>query len=87
MLRSAGVAYCLNAANGETIYQERVRSQAGGDRVHPDAVLGHVHRGAPRQRHDARFRRRVMGLTLLGPPADHTGVVNNDTASLGDHLA
>jgi hypothetical protein len=65
-----------------------VDGQAGGDRVDPDAVAGHVQGGAPGQRHHAGLGRRVVGLAGLGPPAEHRGVVDHRSpAALRHQLA
>ena len=67
--------------------QERVHGQARRDRVDPDAVRGHVERGAAGQRHHPGLGRRVVRLAGLRAPAEHRGVVHHRSpVPLGDHL-
>ena len=51
--------------------------EARRDGVDPHAVGRGLDRRAPRQRHDARLRRRVVRLPGLGAPAEHRRVVHD----------
>ena len=51
--------------------------QARRDGVDAHAVLGGLDRGAAGERHHAGLGRGVVGLALLGAPAEHRGVVHD----------
>ena len=60
-----------------------MHGEARGHRVDAHIVLGALDGGTPGERHDSCFGRGVMGLALLGPPAENRSVVDDHTTAVG----
>ena len=68
---------------GGHLGEEGVHGDRGGDSIDADAVFCRLERRAAGEGHDARLGRGVVGLALLGAPAEHGGVVDDRARALG----
>ncbi len=77
----------LEGLVGHDPVEEGVERQGGRDGVHPDPGLGPLGGGSPGEGHHPGLGRRVVGLFLLGPPAEDRGVVDDHPGPPGEHVA